>query len=364
MIAPLALIVIAAVCLCYAGAIGVSVGAGKQKPCELRVTVPAGGTITDRALADIAGIPDVTAVTAVLPVQVTLETGRYTADITLLGIDGRYLQEKYDAGGIFPDTSVMPYIVLSKAGQKYFIDPKDPPSPADADYVPDIDWTRAPIALYPGGDTDTKPVTSKVCGILAGDSDAPYAAGYINIAAAKTLLRNHRMPADGDSAAVRITSIGAAKAVTQKIRALGYDAADPDTQLQAKWDGQLKEMTYLLWMGGVCLICAALLMAAVLGAGIAGRRDELVMLRWMGIRISVIRRMHRWQSVMIGIIGAVLGILISYLIPAFIPAGQKSISNFSLPIPPLLAGAVGLLCIGICALPGIYAVKKQIQSHE
>ena len=358
MIAPLALIVIAAVCLCYAGAIGVSVGTEKQMPCELTVTGSADGEITDQALADIAQIPDVTAVTAVLPVQVILKTGRYAADVTLLGVDGRYLQKESAAGAVFPDTSVMPYIVLNDAAEKLFIEPKDPPSPADTDYVPDIDWLHTDIALYAGDDTE--PVTSKVCGILTGYSDALDAAGYISIATAKVLMKNHDIPMDHPYALVRAKDMGAAKDVTRKVRSLGYAAEDADPELQAKWDGQAKEMTYLLWMGGICLIWAALLIAAVLGTGIAGQRNELIMLRWMGMGEPMIRRMYIWQSAMIGIAGAVLGILVSYIIiPAFIPLKQRAISIFALPLPSFLGLAVGVLCIGVSILPGI--LKKAIR---
>lgn len=356
MLAPLACLVAGTVCLCHAGAIGVSLGSEKRKPCELTVTAPYNKSL--QTTADIMRIPDVMAVTPVLPVQVTLKSGQYTASITLQGIDGRYLQEEYATGGVFPGDSAMPYIVLNKAGEKSFIDPNGPPSPADADYSPNIDWLNAPIGVFVGGDTDAPPVTSKICGILADDKQAKEAAGYIDINLAKKLLRSNQMQADVSSALVRIKNIGAAENTLRQIGALGYAVGDADPGLQAKWDSQQKEMIYLLWIGGICLVCASLLTASGLGRNIATGQNELDMLLWMGIRQTVIKKIFYWQATGIGIISAILGILISYLIPAFIPLEQKAISNFALPILPYVAFPAGLLCIGITALPGIFAVKK------
>lgn len=353
---PLAVLITGTVCLCCAGAIGVSVGAEKQTPCELTVTAPNDGSITGQTVADIAQIPDVIGATAILPVQVTLVSGWYTAAITLLGIDGRYLEGPYETGGVFPDNAVMPYIVLTRTGETSFVNPEDPPSPADTDYAPDVDWPNAPIALYLGGDADTKPVASRVCGILAGDTQD--AAGYIDIATAKTLLRDSQST-DITTAVVRVKNSGVAKAVTREINALGYNASAPNIQLQAKWDGQVKEMTYLSWMGGLCLLCATLLLTAVLDTGAAARRDDQNMLRWMGMRGVMIRRICVWQSAMIGAAGAISGILIRCLIPAFIPVEQRAASSFALPLPPLMVLSVGVLCIGIYVLSGIMAAKKQ-----
>ena len=263
-------------------------------------------------------------------------------------------------GGAFPGDSPMAHIVLNESAEKLFVDLEDPPSPSDTDYSPDIDWLKAGIALYPDGDPEAKPATAKVCGILSGNGDMEDAAGYIGISAAKAILNNRDMPTGYAYALVRVIDMGAAADVTRRIRSLGYIVEDTDPQSQVKWDGQEKERTYLLWMGILSLVCGALLMASIQRVMISQQRDEIDMLRWMGMPQRAIGRIFYWQAGATGIAGSALGILISYLIPAFIPAEQKAMSNFALPLPPLAALSVGVLCISISILPAVFIVKRQL----
>ena len=323
MLAPLACLILCTVCLCYAGAVIASVSTEKHRPCELTVTAPY-GRITEQSVADIGRIPDVVAATAVLPVQAVLTSGQYAASITLQGIDGHYPQEEYATGGTFPDDTFMPYIVLNQAGEKSFIDPEDPPSPADTDYRPDIDWFHAGIALYMGGDTEARPATAKVCGILSGDGDTQGPAGYISIFSAKALLTNQDMPATYAYALVRIKDMGAAEDVARQIRLRGYDAGDADPALQAKWAGQEKEMIYLLWMGLLSLAVGVLLTASIQREAISDERDKLDMLRWMGMTQTAVKGISYGQAAAKGILSAALGILISYPHPRLYSRGAES----------------------------------------
>ena len=116
---PAAGVAIAAFCLCFAGAILTTVQQEKAQPYELIVSA-GDASLSDNDMAEISQIEDVTAATAVLQVPATVSVGEYVAALTLTGADADYLEDSYSQGGVFPDDSVMPYIVLNEAALKRF----------------------------------------------------------------------------------------------------------------------------------------------------------------------------------------------------------------------------------------------------
>ena len=114
-------VAISAFCLCFAGAVLLTVQQEKSLPYELNVL---SGTdkLSDNEVAEISKLPDVTAASPMLQVPVTVQTGGYKTQLILTGIDGSYLNEAFSQGGVFPDSSDMPYIVLNKAACKLFKD--------------------------------------------------------------------------------------------------------------------------------------------------------------------------------------------------------------------------------------------------
>jgi hypothetical protein len=353
-------IVLSTFCFLFAGTIWYSVYLEKEQPCELTVVAPKSTQLSDQTVSDIFKIPHVTAATGVLEVPVTLTVGKYSATLTLSGIDGNYLKNAFRFGGRFPETSAMPYIVLNDAAVKAFIDPHNPPPSDQADYEPAINWMNAGVALSFGSETSagTKPITSKVCGILSGDGKEQAPAGYVSNSVAKELLRNQKMPAGYSSVAVRIRNIGFAEDVTKKITALGYGVTDPNTESESKWDAEETEMSYLIIVGMIGLVCFSFLIASVDRGNLNEQRDRLGMMKWIGMPLSTLKKMLLLQTAMISATGVLVGMTASYLIPSFIPAEQAATSVFAMQASLLVAIPIGLLSVGVYILPVIYAVRK------
>ena len=358
---PAAGMAIAAFCLCFAGAVLVSVQLEKAEPYELSVTAEA---LDDSDIQGVGALEDVMAATALLDVPAVVTANEYAAPFTLTGIQASCFREEFALGTEFPDSGVMPYIVLNKAALKTFekemgadvLYGGDRESEA-SDGIPEVDWLNANVTVQMG---EGKPVVARICGVLDGDADAQESAAYISLSAAKALLQGQGQIPVYTAARVRITNIGAAEAVSRELARLGYAVSNSNAELQAKWDGEMKEMAYLIVVGAFGLLCSAVLLAAwrrISSLQDAGAYAALV---WMGLRRGDIRALFTLQSLMISVTGAAIGILVSLMLPSFLTAGETVETIFLLTVP---VGVV-LLSAGICVLFGaamglIQQVKKQ-----
>ena len=356
---PAAGMAIAAFCLCFAGAVLVSVQQEKALPYELSVTAK---ELDDADIEAIRALEDVTAATALLNVPATVTANEYTAPFTLTGIEASFFREEFAQGAMFLDSGVMPYIVLNKAALKTFEKIKNAGTlygdemssePSDA---PEVDWMNANVTVQLG---EGKHVVSRICGILEGDADRQESAAYISLPVAKMLLQSDGQTPDYMGARVRVTNIGYAEAVTREISKLGFTVSNSNAELQAKWDGEMEEMTYLLVLGTFGLLCSVALltawrrMSSLLDAGVYAA------LRWMGYRQRDLRIMYVLQLLMIASTGALTGILVSLLLPSFLTAGETTETIYLLPVPfgAVLAG--GSVCVLAGATAGLIQQQKR-----
>ncbi len=321
--------------LCFSGALLAAVRAEKAEPCELTVTAPGYLAVTEQSVQDFRAIGQVVDASGTVEVPVTAGSGKYTAGLTLVGIDGGYLDDlAYLMGGPFPTSGAMPWIVLSKAAAQSFTDPEDK-TRHGAGYMPDIDWLGADFALELGGGT----VSARVSGIF--ESEEP--AAYVGRDIAKALLQSQGQAAGYTGARVRVTNMGAAEAVSKAITDLGYTVADRDSARQEKWDARTREAAYLALLAAAGLLCAG--MTRMTGAAIdrreSRRRDDV--LRWAGMGEAAIRGLGMLRGVYLALAGAALGVAAHFFIAALAALGDPS-SVFSLRLPPRWLFVPPLLC--------------------
>jgi len=388
-ILPVAGIAVSAFCLCFAGTVLTTVGQEKALPYELVLSAEGADNLSDKTLADISKLPGVEAVTPLLQVPARVKTGGYSAQLMLTGIDPAYFQEGFTAGGVFPDNGVMPYIVLNDSACKQFSDKNIEAEPvsdtgagtnnnaktitgtatgakpntsantntatgtstgtnttagngANTD-APNIDWLNAGFSMQSG---DGGWIVSRVCGILAGEEKQEPAA-YISLFTAKNLLQKSGQSTEYTGANIRITNIGYADSVSQEIAALGLNVTNSNVELQAKWDTELKEMTYLIVIGVFCLLCTTVLMAAQRKISMLEQKETWKMLQWIGMKKIDIVRLFLIQAVIISLIGIAIGITVSTSLPSFLPPEMKETSIFAIQIPFEIA----LLSIAACTAP-------------
>lgn len=347
---------IAAFCLCFAGAILTTVQEEKAQPYELVLSAQGSVAFTESVVADIRKIPDVKAATSILQVPVTVQTGKYAAQLTLTGVDAGYLDSVYAQGSVFPDNSVMPYILLNEAACKQFAE-EGKTAGEDTD-TPDIAWLNAGYSLASG--EEGRGITSKVCGILSdgGEKDAEPAA-YISLSAAKELLRNSGQPTDAKAAWVRITNIGRADAVSKQIAALGLDITNSNEQKQAEWDTETKEMVYLLVISVFFLLCSVSLLAAHKEITKQKQKKSLDMLRWLGMKEREVSRLFTLYAFIIAATGTTIGVVVGLSLPSFLPMELKGISSYTLSIPFGVAAASFGLCILAGIIPACFSKARQ-----
>ena len=343
---------ISTICLCFYGAVLTAVDQEKSLPYELNVS--SGSTsLSDNAIAEISEIPDVTSATPVLQVPASIKAGEYSAQLTLEGIYAGYLSGEFAQGGIFPDSSVMPYIVLNEAACKQLSDEENGKAYVTGTETSKIDWLKASVSVQ--ANEGVRPAVSKISGILATEEEGGEPAAYIGISSAKSLLQRSGQNTDYTGAFVRITNIGCAKSVSGAIAALGLSVAGSVDELQAKWDAEMKEAVYLVVIGVFCLLCSAVLTAAWRRISLLEHDDVYRTLQWIGMKDKDMGKLFAMQSLMISIIGAAVGIIVCVSLPSFLLQEQTSI--FTLPIPLWIAALSAVLCIIAGTVP-LLSIKR------
>ena len=345
---PAAGVAISAFCLCYAGAVYTTVQQEKALPFEMVVLAQQTGDLSDAAAVEISQIQDVVAATPVLQAPVSLAAGGYTAELTLTAMLSVYIEDAFANGAVYPNDSVMPYIVLNEAACKLFSNGKDTKT-ADA---PDIDWLNESFSVQLG--EGSKAVTARVCGILSGDAETDNTqepAAYISLPVAKKLLRENGQSADYSEIKARVTNIGQAQSVSREIAVLGLSVLDSTGELQAGWDIKQKEMGYLLVTGFFSLVCAAVLFKAFRKIELLERKKAWDMLIKLGIKQRSIRGLFIIQAIVIALAGMAAGIVVSLSLPAFLLQEAASASIFTLAVPPATAAVVCLVCMVASMMP-------------
>ena len=300
--------------MCFSGAILTTIHGEKAEPCELSVTAPSYLAITEQSIQDFRAIANVVDATGIIEVPVTAAGGKYSAGLTLVGIEAGYISGlTYALGEPFPTAGAMPWLVLSQGAARTFTDPEDK-TWHGASYMPDIDWLGADFSLDMGGSI----ISARVSGLFEGDEPA----AYISLDIAKTLLQSQGQTAGFTGARVRVTNIGAAEVVSKTITDLGCQVENRDSARQERWDAQTREAVYLAALGAAGLLCAG--MTRRTGASLcqeeARRRNDV--LRWAGMSNAAIRGIAVLRGIYLSLSGAALGVAAYHLIAALAAVGR------------------------------------------
>ncbi len=296
--------------VCFSGAILVTIHSEEAEPCELSVTAPSYLAITEQSIQDFQAIADVVDATGIVEVPVIAACGKYTATLTLVGIDEEYLNDLvYTAGKLFPAGGAMPWITLSRTAAQSFTDPTDK-TKRPASYMPDIDWLGTNFSLDMGGNI----ISARVSGIF--ESDEP--AAYIGLDIAKTLLQNHGQTDRYTGARVRVTNAGAAESVSKAITGQGYGVENRDSERQEKWDAQTREAVYLAILSAAGFLCVGMTRLTGNARNRKADRQRDDVLRWAGLNEAAIRGIGIVRGIFLALIGAAIGITIHYFIAALV----------------------------------------------
>ena len=289
----------------------------KSEPCELKVMAGEGVILSEGTVADILSFPDVLAASGVYEFPVTLIAGDYRASVTVAGVAADYLQVELQSGSMFPENSSMPWLVLSKSTVKAF---KNKDGKAG-----DLNLLDAQTTLMVGEAS----VIAGVCGICADGEGT--AMVYMEQTMAKKLLQQQGLGKSYTYILVRITDMGAAESVTKQISALGCTVETTNAAQQERWSALEKEIVYVLLLGLVLLFCAGMWKYAMDVKQKPERTKQDETLRWVGLFVREIHRLHRTQTLLAVLSGLVLGILVASILPHLLPDNaEESIFALSL----------------------------------
>lgn len=363
--------------------------------------------LNDEAIASIAAMDHVVAVTPVYNVpwgSCVIESGKYRYDGSIYGVDMNTMESfGYQLeNGAFPEESKRGNAILFSSDALYSFFNTKKKSHNRVDPYPDqngnipkpyVDPMKDRLELQmmdEEGNATGRPTKLIGTGVLTPDySKTPstsYAA-FVDLSLAKELAKKvktsgasgTRGGAQGinyDQAVVKTESVSDVQAVEQAIHDLGF----PDTYSMETVRAPIQQMmnTIQLVLGGigaVSLVVAALGILNTMIMSIYERTREIGVMKVLGCEVRHIRAMFLMEAGIIGLLGGILGLGVSYgasaLINFFASSGGSgalggilgmagSVSTISVIPPWLAAGSVVFaVCVGVVSgiLPANRAVK-------
>ena len=165
-----------------------------------------------------------------------------------------------------------------------------------------------------------------------------------------------------DSAYIRVDDMKNVKAVQQEIQNLGLQANS-----NAEWMEQVQQSSRSIQatlggIGAVSLFVAAIGIANTMMMSIYERTKEIGVMKVLGCDMAAIRNMFLAEAGFIGLIGGVVGIMLSYIISAVINfvVRESYYSNISY-IPPYLTLLALVFAVVIGMLAGLFPALRAMR---
>lgn len=342
--------------------------------------------IQEATIASIAGMKHVKAVSPVISIPAILHAGSYEANLDLKAIDPSVLDLDFAQGGMFPQSSAMPYIVLSGNSLEYFIDPENPPKLAWEEmykYMPDFDFMNSEVEMKLGyswdpTEDDPEAATSQlyragVSGITQRSFSMNAYNSYIPLETGKRLITENREIAQQyglrtnafNEAIIIVDEIDNVMPVLEDIRKLGFQVYSETEGIQQAQEDAARQQAQLFAIGFISLFVSAIGIANTMYANILERRRDIGVMKVLGMKIRKIRSLFILESALIGLLGGIIGIAASYIVVLIMNTGGEQMfmgmylgSGMKIQIPPWLSLMAMGIAIGVGVLSGIYPAYK------
>ncbi|MGI6152480.1 MAG: ABC transporter permease [Christensenellaceae bacterium] len=357
-------------------------------------------SLTDAKLNQFRELRGVKGATGMMEMPAYIKMGKYTYDTWIMAVDPESMEFNFIEGSGFSDSSNIELIVGSDARQ-YFQDPNNPTDwmagmvymggggyMMDENYEtpvgPDVDWAGATITFYPANSwqleqesTPDSPAPKEYRGMITGVFDQPADEIYqvfISIPAANKLIRDNRKLMDQQGVKEGVYTRGyiyaedvdAVPDILETVKGMGFEAYSPTEWINQMKDEQARQQSQLISIGLISLLVSAIGIANTMLASILERRREIGVMKVIGLGINKINLMFLVEAAMIGLVGGLIGLGISYgfgLISRF-GSGQISFlgmyfeNGVVLSIPWWLALGAVAIAAGVGIVSGIYPAWK------
>lgn len=340
--------------------------------------------ITDSTIETIRSMAHVKTVSPLLQIPVQITAGKYTANMTLTGVDPDLLELDFAEGGIFATSSGLPQIVLGAGTLQNFVDPDNPPNYNDylamETYRPDVDLMNIEMELTLGYESeDTEMPTSQIYrAAITGITKPSYSEqnynAYIDLNTAKQILMDNRELAEWmqlsvssyNTVRIVVDEMDNVETVLAEVKKLGYETYSPTEYILQTQEEQARQQGQLFAIGFISLLVSAIGIANTMYANILERRRDIGVMKVVGMKISKIRNLFIVESSIIGLLGGLVGIGISYIVVLIINTGTSETSflgmyfyeGMKVSIPLWLSFVALLIAVGVGVLSGIYPANK------
>jgi ABC-type antimicrobial peptide transport system permease subunit len=312
--------------------------------------------LDDKAIAQIAAIDGVEAVTPFLQTSLKLVSGKYTTYANIMGIDPASLEAfdfKVASGRLLTseDTSALlfgsqtPYNFYNPkasggGGRMFFMygggggkDAEKPKPPVDVlndKMVMTFDMSygeRKSVGMVVGNE-NSKPAKlykTKGIGILEDSQDEKAYSIYMNITYLKKLIKENeknqstggggRVKSQTDSyqqAKVKVKNINDVQAIQKKINELGYGASSLADMRESMQKTSATMQAVLGGIGAISLLVAALGITNTMIMSIYERTREIGVMKVLGCLLGDIRNLFLFEAGVIGLAGGLAGLVFSY----------------------------------------------------
>jgi ABC-type antimicrobial peptide transport system permease subunit len=344
----------------------------------------AAGGITDSTVQSIGSLPHVEAVSPVIDLPVTIFAGKYTASMQLRGVDSRIIDVTDAQGGVFNAGNAIPSIVLGGNTMQYFIDPENPPNYTDymemERYLPDIDLMSTDMEMIFGYETDDPEMPASqryraaVSGITEKSFNESSYTAYVDLAAAKRIIMENRELAEYfgsqlnayTTVKIIVDAMENVEGVLEEVKKLGYETYSPTESIVQMREEQARQQGQLFAIGFISLFVSAIGIANTMYANILERRRDIGVMKVLGMKIRKIRDLFILESALIGTLGGLVGIGVSYIVVLVINTGTSETSflgmyfyeGMRVSIPLWLSATALLIAVGVGILSGIYPAHK------
>ncbi|MEG0785277.1 MAG: ABC transporter permease [Christensenella sp.] len=342
------------------------------------------GGITDSTVQQIGTLAHVEAASPVVQIPAKIKTGAYEANTQITGIDPAVLSLDFAEGGIFQTGGSVPSLVIGAEAQKQFVDPTNPPNYSDyeqfAKYSPEIDWLNTEMELQFGFETDDPKVPAgtvyraSVAGLLMPAQNNESNQTYIDLALAKRMLMDNRelahymgVPVSSyQQVLVRVDDMANVQGVMDEIKKLGYETYSETEYISQMQEEQNRQQGQLFAIGLISLFVSAIGIANTMYASILERRRDIGIMKVVGMKIRNIRRLFLAESSIIGLIGGLIGIAVSYIVVLGINTGTEQTSflgmyfseGMKIEIPAWVALGAIVIAVAVGMISGIYPARK------
>lgn len=357
--------------------------------------------LTDDVVKQMEKLPYVTGVYPMLQVDVLMQQGKYTSNVTLNGVPYEYLKKIPLGQGTLSNSSDHELkLIYGNAIIQWFTDAKGNNTYWETGELPNVDFMGKPMFVIfdtdtyyqsqNGGEDAPKPPKKyllKADGVVEGGVDDYNSYAY-NVytrldlleTQLKRIFKKKAIPGQPttkkgkpyryfiyNSCSVNVDDIEHVGEVQKKLTDMGFQASS-----NADWMKQSEQQSNMIQavlggIGAVSLFVAAIGIANTMMMSIYERTKEIGIIKVLGCDMKVIRNMFLLESGFIGFMGGIVGLIfsagISFAINHFLQIGQTmtgmsgNISRIPLWLAAASVGFAVLMGMAAGFFPALQAMK-------